>query len=95
MVALIPLTLLLTTLLKINKEDGKSIIKISDNAGGVADDIMDKIFEPYFTTKFKSKGIGIGLYMAKIIIEKNMNGRLSVKNTKEGAEFTISVPLSV
>lgn len=76
----------------IDEQDGKPILKISDNAGGVSDDIMDKIFEPYFTTKFKSKGIGIGLYMAKMIIEKNMNGSLDVHNINDGAEFIIELP---
>jgi len=79
-------------LITIDREENKSIIKILDNAGGVGDDIKDKIFEPYFTTKFKSKGIGIGLYMAKMIIEKNMNGTLEVNNVKDGAEFTIELP---
>jgi polar amino acid transport system substrate-binding protein len=82
-------------LITIDREENRSIIKISDNAGGVPENIIDKIFEPYFTTKFKSKGIGIGLYMAKMIIEKNMNGILKVNNINNGAEFKIELPLKV
>ncbi|MEA3553877.1 MAG: cache domain-containing protein [Campylobacterota bacterium] len=67
-------------------EDGV-IIYIKDNAGGIPKHINDKIFEPYFTTKFKSKGTGIGLYMSKMIVEKDMNGSLTVENDSEGAVF--------
>jgi C4-dicarboxylate-specific signal transduction histidine kinase len=73
--------------------DGRNVITIGDNAGGIPEDIVDKIFDPYFTTKFKSQGTGIGLYMSKMIIEKNMGGRLSVRSTSEGAEFSIELPV--
>uniref|UniRef100_C6E449 histidine kinase n=1 Tax=Geobacter sp. (strain M21) TaxID=443144 RepID=C6E449_GEOSM len=73
--------------------DGKNIITISDNGGGIDEKIIGKIFDPYFTTKFKAQGTGLGLYMAKMIIEKNMGGRLSARNTQAGAEFTIELPL--
>ncbi len=71
--------------------DSKSsvIVRIKDNAGGIPNNIIEKIFDPYFTTKFKSKGTGIGLYMSKTIIEKDMQGSLTVKNNSDGAEFTI------
>jgi C4-dicarboxylate-specific signal transduction histidine kinase len=62
---------------------------IEDTGGGVPLHIIDKIFDPYFTTKFESQGTGIGLYMAKMIIEKHFLGKLSVHNTQNGACFEI------
>jgi len=52
---------------------------------------MDRIFEPYFTTKELGKGTGVGLYMSQTIVEKHMGGKLSAKNIKGGAEFRIEV----
>jgi PAS domain S-box-containing protein len=66
-------------------------IAIRDNAGGIADDILPKVFDPYFTTK--EKGTGIGLYMSKMIIG-HMNGNIEARNTDEGAEFVVSIPLA-
>ena len=68
----------------------KGSIIISDNAGGISQKIIDRIFEPYFTTKSQGEGTGMGLYMSKMIIEKNMNGILMVKNIKDGAEFSVT-----
>ncbi len=69
------------------------IILVSDNAGGIPEAIMDKIFDPYFTTKYKDKGTGIGLYMAKAIIETNMGGVLKASNTDGGAKMLIQLPM--
>lgn len=77
--------------IRVFSEEGKSVVTITDNAGGINEDIMEKIFEPYFTTKEQGRGTGIGLYMSKTIIEKNMMGKLSVRNTGDGAEFRIEV----
>ena len=68
------------------------IISIEDNALGIKDKYLNKIFEPYFTTKLKTQGTGIGLYMAKMIIESGLEGNLSVKNTLNGSCFTIQIP---
>lgn len=76
--------------LKIESEN--AILEIQDNAGGIPPDIIDKIFDPYFTTK--NKGTGIGLYMSKNIIERHMNGHISVLNNQQGARFKIIFPLS-
>jgi len=66
------------------------IIKISDNAGGIKNSLLDRIFEPYFTTKETNKGTGLGLYMSKKILQEHLNGDIFVKNnTHGGAEFTI------
>ena len=67
----------------------ENLIEIEDNAGGINEDIKEKIFEPYFTTKFQSQGTGIGLYMSKIIITKHFNSKLEVENSKYGALFKI------
>jgi len=75
----------------VGSEKGRSVVTITDNAGGIPDGIMDRIFEPYFTTKEQGKGTGIGLYMSKKLVEKTMNGSLTVRNTGGGAEFRIEV----
>ena len=69
-----------------------SLLEISDNAGGISKENIDKIFEPYFTTKHKSQGTGLGLFMSKMIIEKSLDGTIKHKNITEGSTFTISIP---
>ena len=66
--------------IKVFQENNNLYIKIKDNAGGIPDNIIDKIFDAYFTTKDKSQGTGIGLYMSNEIIAKHIKGNLSVKN---------------
>lgn len=73
------------------RENDRSVSTISDNGGGIKEEIMDKIFDPYFTTKDLGKGTGVGLFLSKTIIEKNMGGRITVRNIKDGSEFRIEV----
>jgi C4-dicarboxylate-specific signal transduction histidine kinase len=77
--------------IRIEKRDGRTLVTIADNGGGIDDSILPKIFDPYFTTKGPTLGTGIGLYMSKMIIEQNMGGRLKARNTGNGAEFSIEV----
>jgi signal transduction histidine kinase len=74
------------------ENDGMVCVTITDNAGGIDADIIDRIFEPYFTTKKDSNGTGIGLYFSKMIVEGNMAGKLTVENADGGACFSICVP---
>ncbi len=76
----------------IHSDKKRASLSIEDNAGGVDKTIIDKIFNPYFTTKPESQGTGIGLYMSKSIVEERLNGTLHVENTSEGARFTIILP---
>ncbi len=78
-----------------SKEDEENIIvDVCDNAGGIDPAIINNIFNPYFTTKDKFDGAGLGLHMSKIVIEKYMNGILSVQNMKDGACFTITITIT-
>lgn len=72
-------------------EDGKNILRISDNAGGIPKDIIDKIFNPYFSTKSDENGTGLGLSMSKTIIQDHCGGKLSASNNKDGAVFKIAL----
>jgi len=77
--------------ISITRADDRSVVTITDNGGGIGMDVMPKIFDPYFTTKEKTQGTGIGLYMSKIIIEQNMGGSLTARNVEGGVAFRIEV----
>lgn len=68
-----------------------SLLWVEDNAGGVPENIINNIFNPYFSTKEKSSGTGLGLHMSKTIIEDHMKGRLNVRNTNNGVCFEIMI----
>lgn len=74
-------------------ESGRAVVTISDNGGGIAESIIGRIFDLYVTTREASGGTGIGLYMSKGIIEKNMGGTLTAENSGEGARFTITLTM--
>lgn len=71
-------------------DDGKVVVAVTDQGGGIAEEVMDRLFDPHFTTKGPELGTGVGLFMAKTIVE-NMGGRLMARNTGGGAEFRIEI----
>ena len=77
--------------IEVEKIDNYNYIRICDNAGGMSKEIEDKIFEPYYTTKHKTQGTGLGLYIAKIIIEDSLGGELSLQNKSTGVCFIIKL----
>jgi C4-dicarboxylate-specific signal transduction histidine kinase len=77
----------------LTQKDEIAIITIEDNAGGVPKDILPKIFDPYFTTKEHSKGTGLGLHMGQKIVQDSLKGKIYATNTKDGAIFTLELPL--
>jgi signal transduction histidine kinase len=77
--------------IELYNEGDSVMLSIEDNAGGIKPDIINKIFDPYFSTKKSKNGTGLGLYMSKMIVEEQMQGRLEVTNSKDGAKFIITM----
>jgi len=96
----LPRDILKLIFINVYQKDDFLNIEIIDNGGGVSENILEKVFEPYFTTKHKSQGTGIGLYMSESIITKHLHGEIDVKNctyqyqnsTYIGAKFIIKIP---
>jgi signal transduction histidine kinase len=80
--------------IRISCDEQYTTITISDNAGGIPEELLPKIFDPYCTTKGVSSGLGLGLYMARSIVEKSMGGSITVANINNGACFTLKCPSS-
>lgn len=78
--------------IRVYEEGSDLVCEIEDNAGGIDEDIIDKVFEMYFTTKPGKKGTGLGLYITKTIIENNLNGKVNCENTKNGLMTKIRIP---
>ena len=72
--------------------ESETLLKIEDSAGGVPDENLQRLFEAYFTTKDELNGTGLGLYISKVIIEKNFNGSIHALNTENGLMLTIKIP---
>lgn len=81
-----------TITIRIIREFGAVLMKVHDNGSGVPEALFERIFDPYFTTKEEGKGSGIGLYMSKIIVERNLQGRLQLDSGPEGTVFTVLLP---
>lgn len=79
----------------IEQNETETSIEFKDNAGGIQPDIMKQIFDPYFSTKKERLGSGLGLYIAKLIMEQNIDGNISVKNEPLGANFKLTLPKSL
>jgi len=73
------------------KKDDRFILEVHDNGGGIDKEIIEKVFDPYFSTKLEKDGTGLGLYMSKMIIEEHCSGVLTVKNSQDGAVFKLSL----
>lgn len=82
-----------TIWIKCHTISGMSCLTIEDNGGGIPEKLLSKIFDPYFSTKEKKDGTGLGLYMSKMIVEEHCKGKLTVSNTSQGACFEIALPL--
>ena len=77
----------------ISSDESNLITTVCDNGGGIESDVIDKIFNPYFSTKGKKNGTGLGLYMSKTIIEKHIQGKIEAYNLEDGACFKVLIPI--
>jgi len=77
------------------EQEGRLILECCDSAGGIPTEVINRIFEPYFSTKNEKNGTGLGLYISKMIIEKHLKGSIHVVNQEKGACFTIELPLNL
>lgn len=77
----------------LRQEGDNAVLSVEDNGGGIDPDVLPRLFDPYFTTK--DQGTGIGLYMAKMIIERNMSGEIRAENIEHGARFILRIPLVI
>lgn len=84
-------------IIKIDKtvisEKDFAVLSITDNAGGIEEEVAQNVFDPYFTTKHSSMGTGLGLFMSKMIIEQSLNGTMQLNRLKDGICFNITIPL--
>ncbi len=88
--------------IEVSGNDNELTIKIKDNAGGIEEEILDRVFEPYITTKFKSKNVGLGLYLTYMIVNQELKGKIEVENITffdektnkkyKGVEFSLTIP---
>jgi|GEM_PF-1312527 len=81
-------------IVELTQIDNTAVLTIEDNAGGIDEEVMSRIFEPYFTTKDLSVGTGLGLYMSYKIVKDSLHGKLSVQNTEFGAKFIVELPIN-
>lgn len=79
--------------IRIYRDGNEAVVEIGDNAGGIEPEVIERIFEPYFTTKHAAQGTGLGLFMSKMIVEKSFDGSVNVENRDGGARFSIRLPL--
>ena len=80
-------------MIELHRVNTNTIITFEDNGGGISEDIIKNVFEPYFTTKHKSQGTGLGLYICHKIVTESLGGKIDVKNGNFGAKFTIEIEL--